>query len=108
MQAAVRAAKAVGIVLSKEELRRFKRLVEVPGEIVETTEYKGFTIEVHHLKDVPKFCFTPTILKDGAVVHDIHVRSKTPYVSREHYAKRAIDVFVKTGSWPVKIGIPIK
>jgi len=108
LKTAMRAAKDAGVSLSKEELREFQRVVEVPGEIVETAEYKGFEIQVHHLTDVPKFCFTPTILKDGAVVHDIHVRSKDPYVSREHYAKRAIDVFLKTGAWPQKIGIPLR
>ncbi len=86
----------------------FKVEVEVPSEVVETAKHEGFTVEVHELTGMTKLCkFMPLVLKDGKVVRRIFVRSKTAYVSLEHFAKRAIDQFVATGKWPAKLGVTI-
>ena len=81
-----------------------RELIEVPSEVVETLEYGGFTVEIHRLLQERRFCFMPLIKRGEEVVHRIFVRSKSPYVSREHLAKRAIDARVATGAWPEKHG----
>ena len=88
--------------------RQLKVSVEVESEVAETVEYRGYTIEVHKLAGKDPHGFTPLILKDGEPVHRINVRSKSPYISIEHFAKRAIDRFVVYGEWPAKQGIAIK
>lgn len=83
---------------------------EVPSRIVEMVDYQGFRIEVHELpEEKTRNRYMPVILDgEGKVVRRIFVRSKNPYVSIEHFAKRAIDHFRRTGSWPEKQGIAIK
>jgi hypothetical protein len=91
--------------------QKHRRAEEIPAdqvELVETVEYRGFTILVHKRLDrAPPFQFQPTIFKDGIEVRPIFVRSKTLTVSREHFAKRAIDAFLKTGRWPEKLGLTL-
>jgi len=84
--------------------------VEAASEVVESVDYRGFKIEVHELSDLssPRR-FMPLILsEDGEVVRRIFVRSKRPYVSLEHFARRAVDHFRTTGDWPRKQGITLK
>ncbi len=90
-------------------ITRMKRgeCVEVESTVAETVEYRGLTIEVHELAGEAKFRFMPLILERGLVVRRIFVRSKTAYVSLEHFAKRAVDHFLATGEWPKKQGMTV-
>ena len=86
-----------------------RELVEAASTVAETVDYRGFTIEVHELTDEKTaFRFMPVILKDGQIVRHIFVRSKTACVSMNHFAKRAIDHFVKTRNWPAKQGLTVR
>jgi hypothetical protein len=81
---------------------------EVESKVVESIEHRGFTIEVHELPIAKHLRFMPLILKDGKVVRRIFVRSKSAYVSLEHFGKRAVNHFKATGDWPRKQGVTIE
>lgn len=92
--------------------RQFKSAVALKDsevKLADECKYKDHVIRVYERLDVGdrKCRYQPCILKDGKEVHNIHVRSKTAYVSREHFAKRAVDHMLATGSWPAKQGLPL-
>jgi len=124
INAAVSAAEERGMVLPTEtacrDLRAVMRVLRracqseeavPPDQFNEAAvaEHAGFKIIVFERLDVGAApCrFQPVILKDDQVVRRIFVRSKKPEISIEHFAKRAIDHFTKTGDWPEKLGITI-
>jgi hypothetical protein len=73
-----------------------------------TAEYKGFEIRVYELLDrKTRFRFRPDIHRHEQLVREIHVRSKSPEVSLNHFAKRAIDHFLRTRQWPKKQGMTV-
>jgi len=80
-----------------------------PYVYVMALPYKGLTIYVFERFDCNKpYVYQPVITtKDGKPLHQIFVRSKDPKISRDHFAKRAIDHYQATGSWPVKQGISL-
>lgn len=100
------------LTLQKQLFHEHKTRREIPADrapMAETVEYRGFEIRVYEFLDEPTaHKFRPDIFQDDQLVREIHVRSKTPYVSIEHFAKRAIDHFRKYGRWPQKQGVPIK
>jgi len=91
--------------------RSFKTAEDIPAaqiELAETQDHRGFEVRVYKRLDVqPPYVYQPVILKDGKVVRQIFVRSKTIYVSMEHFGKRAADHFIKTGQWPEKQGATV-
>jgi hypothetical protein len=91
--------------------KRFKKEVPVPDDaakVANRTEYRGFVVQVYELKDIqsPRK-FMPVILLDDEVVRRIFVRSKTAYISLNHFAMRAIDEFLTYGRWPEKQGVSL-
>jgi hypothetical protein len=96
----------------KQALKACKIAEPVPAsdsKLFSDDPYKGFQVQVYERLDVDgPLRFQPVILKDGKPVHQIHVRSKRPEISANHFAKRAIDVFEKTGQWPAKQGLTIQ
>lgn len=94
--------------------KQLQRLCRVEVEVSEAevqsaapVDYRGFQIVVHDFPNLHPYRFRPTIMKDGTVVRDIHVRSKDASISVDHLAKRAIDYFLTNGQWPTKQGVSI-
>lgn len=85
-----------------------EELSESDATLAASETYKDFMIQIWERLDVNvEHRFQPTIVKDGEVVHEIHIRAKRQYVAVEHFAKRAIDHFLKMGSWPEKLGVSL-
>lgn len=79
------------------------------AKLIKGEEYKKLIIEVYERLDVkgPLKFQSQIVDASGNRLHDIFVRSKSEYISLNHFGKSAIDHFNKVSEWPKKLGITI-
>ena len=89
------------------KVKAVKRGTDVVVE--ETEEDPEWIIETYKRLDISgPLKFQSQICDlDGNRVLDLFYRSKTEYISREHFGKSAVRHQKVSGSWPEKIGVPI-